>query len=76
MTKAEVADAIRAWCRAWHTQDIPTILAMDARAVGFGFRRLAWRNHVARGEAHTMGYRASFAAKPFPGPLAMVPMCT
>jgi hypothetical protein len=34
MTKAEVADAVCAWCTAWHTQDIPTILAMDARAGG------------------------------------------
>jgi hypothetical protein len=51
MTKAEVADAVCAWCTAWHTQDIPTILAMDARAGGFGFRPRAWRDHVARGEA-------------------------
>jgi ketosteroid isomerase-like protein len=52
MTKEEVAEAVRAWCRAWHTQDIPTILAMEGRAVGFGFRPWAWRDHVARGEAH------------------------
>jgi len=51
MTKAEVADAVCAWCTAWHTQDIPTILAMDAGAGGFGFRPWAWRDHVARGEA-------------------------
>ena len=29
MTKEEVAEAVRAWCTAWHTQDIQTILAMD-----------------------------------------------
>jgi ketosteroid isomerase-like protein len=52
MTKEDVADAVRAWCRAWHTHDIPTILAMEGRAVGFGFRPWAWRDHVARGEAH------------------------
>jgi ketosteroid isomerase-like protein len=52
ITKEDVADAVRAWCRAWHTQDIPTILAMEGRAVGFGFRPWAWRDHVARGEAH------------------------
>jgi ketosteroid isomerase-like protein len=52
MTKEDVAEAVRVWCRAWHTQDIPTILAMEGRAVGFGFRPWAWRDHVARGEAH------------------------
>ena len=52
MTKEDVADAVRAWCRAWHTQDIPTILAMEGCAVGFGFRPWAWRDHVARSEAH------------------------
>jgi ketosteroid isomerase-like protein len=51
MTKEDVAEAVRAWCRAWHTHDIPTILAMEGRAVGFGFRPWAWRDHVARGEA-------------------------
>jgi ketosteroid isomerase-like protein len=48
----EVGEAVRAWCRAWHTRDIESILAMEAQAVGFGFRPLAWRDHMARGEAH------------------------
>jgi ketosteroid isomerase-like protein len=51
MTKEDVADAVRAWCRAWHTHDIPTILALEGHAVGFGFRPWAWRDHVARGAA-------------------------
>ena len=38
MTKEDVAAAVRAWCHAWHTRDVQTILAMEARAVGFGFR--------------------------------------
>ena len=50
MTKDEVADAVRAWCAAWHTRDIPTILAMEAQAGGFGFRPLVRRDHVALGE--------------------------
>jgi ketosteroid isomerase-like protein len=50
MTKEEVAEAVRGWCTAWHTQDIQTIVAMEARAVGFGFRPLAWRDHIARSE--------------------------
>jgi ketosteroid isomerase-like protein len=50
MTKEDVADAVRAWCAAWHTRDIPTILAMEAQAGGFGFRPLVRRDHVARGE--------------------------
>jgi ketosteroid isomerase-like protein len=52
ITKEAVATAVRAWCQAWHTQDIQTILAMEAQAVGFGFRPLAWRDHTARGETH------------------------
>ena len=50
MTKEAVAEAVRGWCTAWHTQDIETIVAMEARAVGFGFRPLAWRDHLARSE--------------------------
>jgi ketosteroid isomerase-like protein len=50
MTKEDVADAVRAWCAAWHTRDIPTILAMEAQAGGFGFRPLVRRDHVVRGE--------------------------
>jgi hypothetical protein len=51
LTKEDVADAVRAWCHAWHTRDVQTILAMEARAVGFGFRSFVWRDHVTRGEA-------------------------
>jgi ketosteroid isomerase-like protein len=50
LTKEDVAEAVRGWCTAWHTQDIQTIVAMEARAVGFGFRPLAWRDHIARSE--------------------------
>jgi ketosteroid isomerase-like protein len=50
MTQEEVAEAVRGWCAAWHTQDIQTIVAMEARAVGLGFRPLAWRDHLARSE--------------------------
>jgi hypothetical protein len=51
LTKEDVADAIRAWWHAWHTRDVQTMLAMEARAVGFGFRPCVWRDHVTRGEA-------------------------
>ena len=40
ITKEDVADAVRQWCTAWHTRDIPTILAMEAQAGGYGFRPL------------------------------------
>jgi hypothetical protein len=50
MTKEDVAEAVRGWCAAWHTQDIQTIVAMEAQAVGFGFRPWAWRDHLARSE--------------------------
>jgi ketosteroid isomerase-like protein len=50
MTKAEVAEAVREWCTAWHTKDIQTLVAMEARAVGFGFRPWAWRDHIAHSE--------------------------
>ena len=36
ITKEDVADAVRQWCSAWHTRDIPTILAMGAQEGGFG----------------------------------------
>ena len=48
ITPEDVAAAVRQWCAAWHTRDIPIIVAMEARAVGFGFRPLAWRDHSAR----------------------------
>jgi ketosteroid isomerase-like protein len=51
ITKEEVAEAVRAWCTAWHTHDIPTIAAMEAQAGGFGFRPLTRRDHVAISEA-------------------------
>jgi ketosteroid isomerase-like protein len=47
MTKEDVTDAVRAWCTAWHTRDMPTIRAMEARAVGFGFRPFTRRDHLA-----------------------------
>ena len=50
MTNEDVAEAVRGWCTAWHTQDIQTIVALEARAVGFGFRPWAWRDHIARSE--------------------------
>jgi len=45
ITKEEVAEAVRVWAHAWHTRDMQTIMAMEAQAVGFGFRPFAWRNH-------------------------------
>jgi ketosteroid isomerase-like protein len=30
-----------------HTRDMATIMAMEARAVGFGFRPFRWRDHLA-----------------------------
>ena len=47
MTKEDVANAVRAWCTAWQTRDLPTISAMEAWAVGFGFRPFTRRDHVA-----------------------------
>lgn len=61
MTKEEVAEAVRAWCRAFHTQDIETILAMEGRSVGFGFRPWAWRDHVAHD--HRQAIERFFARK-------------
>ena len=50
ITKEEVAEVVRAWCHAWHTHDIETLVAMEAQAFGFGFRPFAPRNRVAEGE--------------------------
>ena len=50
ITKEEVAEAVRAWCRAWDTHDVSTILAMEAQASGFGFRPFARRDQAAVGE--------------------------
>jgi hypothetical protein len=47
MTKEDVAAAVQAWCTAWHTRDMETIMAMEARAVGFGFRPFTRRDHLA-----------------------------
>jgi ketosteroid isomerase-like protein len=51
MTKEEVAEAVRAWCHAWHTRDIETLLVMEAPSFGFGFRPFTPRDHVVAGEA-------------------------
>ena len=51
IAKEEVAEAVRAWCHAWHTRDIETLLAMEAMAFGFGFRPFTPRDHVAKGQA-------------------------
>ena len=50
ITKEEVAEAVREWCRAWDTHDVITILAMEAQASGFGFRPFARRDQAAVGE--------------------------
>jgi ketosteroid isomerase-like protein len=50
ITKEEVAEAVREWCRAWDTHDVSTILAMEAQASGFGFRPFARRDQAAVGE--------------------------
>jgi hypothetical protein len=63
MTKEDVAQAVRRWCTAWHTQDIQTIVAMEARAVGFGFRPLAWRDHIARSEDTMRRCSGGFSAR-------------
>jgi ketosteroid isomerase-like protein len=60
MTKEEVAEAVRAWCTAWHTHDIPTICAMETRAVGFGFRAVAARDHGARPAGHQAQFLEQF----------------
>ena len=49
-TEAEVAEAVRGWCTAWHARDLKAILAFEARAGGFGLRPLARRDHAALGE--------------------------
>jgi ketosteroid isomerase-like protein len=50
ITKEEVAEAVRAWCIAFHTRDIQTIVAMEAQGGGFGYRPLTRRDHAALGE--------------------------
>ena len=66
ITKEEVAEAVRAWCTAWHTRDIRTIIAMEARAGGFGFRTLARRDHAAQGEeARRQGIERFFGQKEY-----------
>ena len=51
ITKEEVAEAVRAWCHAWHTRDHETLLVMEAPSFGFGFRPFTPRDHVIAGEA-------------------------
>ena len=53
ITKEEVAEAVKEWLAAYSTGDIQTIVAMEARSVGFGFRALSWRerDHAALDEA-------------------------
>ena len=34
MTKEEVAEVVRAWCNAWHTRNVETLVAMEAQAFG------------------------------------------
>jgi hypothetical protein len=50
ITKEEVAQAVRAWCTAFHTRDRQTIAAMEAQAGGFGYWPFAQRDHAAIGE--------------------------
>src|SRR5262245_1330875 len=50
MAKADVAEAVRAWCTAFHTRDVQTIAAMEVQAGGFGYRPLPRRAHAATGE--------------------------
>ena len=50
ITKEDVAEAVRGWCTAWDNHDIQTIVAMEAREVGFGFRTAAWRDGAVIGE--------------------------
>ncbi len=52
MTKEETAEAVRAWCHAWHTCDVEALLVMEAAAFGFGFRPFAAREHAAEGETN------------------------
>ena len=64
ITKEDVAESVRAWCQAWHTRDIETLLVMEAPSFGFGFRPLKPRDHVARGEgAHRQGLQQFFGQK-------------
>jgi len=51
ITKEEVAEAVRAWCHAWHTGDIETLLAMEVPSFGFGFRTFTPRDRVTEGQA-------------------------
>lgn len=62
MTKADVAEAVHRWCRAWDTQDLHAIVAMEAQAGGFGFRPLARRDHTAMSaEAHLQAMERFFS---------------
>lgn len=50
ITKEDVAEAAREWCRAWDIHDVRTIIAMEAEASSFGFRPLVRRDQGAIGE--------------------------
>ena len=64
ITKEEVAEAVRAWCQAWHTGDIETLLVMEAPSFGFGFRPFKPRDHAARGEGeHRQSLQQFFGQK-------------
>ena len=66
ITKEEVAETVRQWCMAYQKKDIQTVLAMEARAVGFGFRALAWRDHARGDEAYTQeGIERFFSQKDY-----------
>ncbi len=60
ITKEEVAEAVRAWCAAFHTRDIQTLLPMEAQAFGFGFRVVAWRDASGRSEGDHLQYFERF----------------
>lgn len=51
ITKEEVAEAVQRWFAAWNSKDITIIAAMEARAVGLGWRAFSSRerDYVARG---------------------------
>ena len=50
ITKEEVAEVVRGYMAAYDNHDIETIVAMEAGEVGFGFRRIAWRDWDSLGE--------------------------
>ena len=63
ITKEEVAEAVRAWCTAFHTRDVQTIAAMEVQTGGFGYRPLARRDHAATGEMERIQSMERFFAQ-------------